>query len=198
MRKKIIHQTVEGTSPTGENWLDLARLAQVSLTTWQVQLKSLTQGAGELCYLALLVLAVPLCLPAGPVLGRERFARLSALFCLPLFLGGFHAMERSLGSDFTLLLYHAQRVSLFIDGWPRFYALPLGLACASIVAAALSQDRIRNQAGAATFLLLSSGYAPHAPVRLLTLALSMVLIARVVVAPNEHVEDLTELPPSLS
>ena len=32
MRKKIIHQTVEGTSPTGENWLDLARLAQVSLS----------------------------------------------------------------------------------------------------------------------------------------------------------------------
>ena len=33
MRKKIIHQTVEGTSPTGENWLDLERLAQVEMTS---------------------------------------------------------------------------------------------------------------------------------------------------------------------
>jgi hypothetical protein len=33
MRKKIIHQTVEDTSPTGENWLDLERLAQVEMTS---------------------------------------------------------------------------------------------------------------------------------------------------------------------
>ena len=33
MRKKIIKQTVEGSSPADQNWLDLARLAQVEITS---------------------------------------------------------------------------------------------------------------------------------------------------------------------
>ena len=33
MRKKIIEQTGEGSSPADQNWLDLARLAQVELTS---------------------------------------------------------------------------------------------------------------------------------------------------------------------
>ena len=33
MRKKIIEQTVEDSPPTDQNWLDLARLAQVEITS---------------------------------------------------------------------------------------------------------------------------------------------------------------------
>ena len=170
---------------------------RVNLSTWQVQLKTAASGAGELCYLVLLVLAVPLALPARAITRRDRMARLSAFFLLPLFLGGLYIAQRNLGSDFALLLYHAQRVSLFIDGYPLFYALPIGLACASVAGSIWTGDAIRNQAGAAIFLLLSSGYAPHAPVRLRTLALAMVLIARVVIAPSELAEP-EKLPPSLS
>ena len=33
MRKKIIKQAVEGTSPADQNWLDLVPLAQVEITS---------------------------------------------------------------------------------------------------------------------------------------------------------------------
>jgi hypothetical protein len=33
MRKKIIEQTIEGTSTTDQNWLDMARLARVEITS---------------------------------------------------------------------------------------------------------------------------------------------------------------------
>jgi hypothetical protein len=93
-----------------------------------------------------------------------------------------------LDNDYALLLYHAQRVTLFIDSWPRLYAVPIALALASSLAAVLATDPVRRQAAAGTLLLLSSGYAPHAPGRLLTLTLALLLIARAVIAPSQAEE----------
>ena len=50
MRKKIIEQTVEGSSPADQNWLDLARLAQVEITSeseaYPIE-SALTPGTGS-------------------------------------------------------------------------------------------------------------------------------------------------------
>jgi hypothetical protein len=50
----------------------------------------------------------------------------------------------------------------------------------------LASDPVRKQAAAGVVLLLSSGYAPHAPGRLLTTALALILIARAIMARAEQ------------
>jgi hypothetical protein len=163
-------------------------LSQVELQVWQVQAQQLTQGVGEICYLGLLVGMTRLVLPMERDT-RSRFARLLAFFLLPMMLGALYLAERVLDNDYALLLYHAQRVTLFIDSWPRLYAVPIGLATASSFAAWFATDPIRKQAAAGVLLLLGSGYTPHAPGRLLTSALALVVIARALIAPRQRDTD---------
>ena len=94
---------------------------------------------------------------------RSRWARLVGFFVLPIALGSLYMAERALQNDYALLLYHAQRVTLFIDIWPRLYAVPIGLALSGSVAALVARDAAGRQAAAGVLLLLGSGYAPHAP-----------------------------------
>jgi hypothetical protein len=166
----------------------LAQLLQITsqlhLSAWQAGAQRTLQSGGEVCYLLLLCSMAPLVLPVRADT-RSRIARLVGVFVLPIVLGGLYLAESLLDNDYALLLYHAQRVTLFIDSWPRLYTVPIGLALASSVAAVLAKDPVRKQAAAGVLLLLSSGYAPHAPGRLLTTALALVLIARALIAPGQ-------------
>ncbi|MFI5308617.1 MAG: hypothetical protein ACHQ53_14755 [Polyangiales bacterium] len=162
-------------------------MTQAHYATWQAQTQRVLQSSGEVCYLLLLAGMAPLLLPVKADT-RSRLARLAGFFVLPIFLGGLYMAENILDNDYTVLLYHAQRVTLFIDSWPRLYAVPLGLALASCFSAVLADDPVRKQGAAGVLLLLSSGYAPHAPGRLLTSALALILIARALMARAERTE----------
>lgn len=155
--------------------------SRVQLRVWTLTAQRLAQGLGEVSYLALLVALAPLLLPAGSD-GRARAARMAGYVALPLTLGGLYVAERALGQDYSLLLYHAQRVSLFIDSFPRLYSLPIALALSAALSALLGPDRLKQQAAAGALLLVASGYAPFAPGRLLTSVLGAVLVCRTVLA----------------
>ncbi len=162
----------------------LQLFSQVHLTAWQIQAQQVAQSIGEICYLLLLAGITPLLLPHQRDV-RSRVARLAGFFLLPIALGSMYLAERVLQNDYALLLYHAQRVTLFIDSWPRLYAVPIGLALAGSISALLASDRSAKQAAAGVLLLIGSGYAPHAPGRLLTSTLALVLIARAIIAPTQ-------------
>ena len=155
--------------------------SRVQLSAWLLSAQRTAQGLGELSYLLLLVALAPMLLPAGSD-GRARAARMAGYVALPLTLGGLYVAERKLGQDYSLLLYHAQRVSLFIDAFPRLYSLPIVLALSAGLAALLGADRLKQQAAAGALLLVASGYAPFAPGRLLTSVLGAVLVCRTVLA----------------
>jgi hypothetical protein len=163
----------------------LQLVSQVRLVDWQLTAQQAAQGIGEACYLLLLAGMTPMLMPYRND-ARSRVARLCGFFVLPIALGSMYMAERALQSDYTVLLYHAQRVTLFIDIWPRLYAVPIGLALSASVAALCATDAVARQAAAAVLLLLASGYAPHAPGRLLTGTLAIVLLARAIISPAEN------------
>lgn len=173
-----------------------ALLAQVLLVStqfefrswrWQAQAQRALLALGEISYLLLLTGTAGLLLPKRTD-ARSRWARQAGFFILPVVLGSLYIAERQLGNDYALLLYHAQRVSLFIDAWPRLYSVPIGIALAGCMAALIAKDTIAKQAAAGVLLLIGSGYAPHAPGRLLTWTLAFVLIARSIIAPTHAVQ----------
>jgi hypothetical protein len=148
-------------------------------------LQRVFQSVGELFYLLLLTGMAALLMPKR-VDRRSRIARIAAFFVLGIALGALVLAERMLDNDYALLLYHAQRVTLFIDAWPTLYSAPIGLALAGAVAALIAREAAPKQAAAGLLLLLGSGYAPHAPGRLLTWTLALVLIARAIIAPSQE------------
>jgi hypothetical protein len=151
--------------------------SRVELRVWMLTVQRIAQGVGEAGYLILLCGLAPLLMPVGEG-ARARSARFVGFALLPLALVGLYAAERALSKDYTLLLYHAQRVSLLVDTLPRLYSIPIGLAFATAMAALLGGDRGRRQAAAGALLLLASGYAPFAPGRLLTSVLGVLLVCR--------------------
>ena len=162
----------------------LQLVSQVRLVVWQLTAQRAAQGIGEVCYLLLLAGMTPLLMPYRSDT-RSRAARLVGFFVLPIALGSLYMAERALQGDYTVLLYQAQRVTLLIDVWPRLYAVPIGLALSASAAALCATDPVARQAAAGTLLLLGSGYAPHAPGRLLTATLAIVLIARAIISPAQ-------------
>lgn len=160
-------------------------VSQLQLALWQVQAQQAVSSLGEVCYLLLLVGLAKFMLP-GRADVRARIGRLLALFVLPAVLGAAYLAERVLDDDFALLLYHAQRVTLFIDSWPRLYAVPVALVVAASVAAVVGGDANRRQAAAGALLLIGAGFTPHAPGRLLTSALALLLIARALMGSAER------------
>lgn len=165
----------------------LEQISHIWVSGWQVVAQSSLQSTGEICYLLLLTGMTPLLWPTRRD-WRSRLASLFGFIVLPVVLGSLFAAERTLHGDYTLLLYHAQRVTLFIDSWPRAYSIPIGLAVASLVAATIEGGRVHVQAAAGAMLLLASGYAPLAPGRLLTSALGFVLLARAILAATQPPE----------
>ncbi|MGD8862243.1 MAG: hypothetical protein PVI30_19680 [Myxococcales bacterium] len=173
--------------------LELGR--RVTLSATALEIHAAIRGVGELCYLVLLGGSVLFVLPRK-ARGQDRLGRTVAFVLLPALLGGLYAVERALQSDYALLLYHAQRVSLLLDVFPRLYAVPIALSLSSVVGAAIGDNAMRRQAAAGVLLLLSAGYAPVAPGRLLSLALAMVLLARAAVGTGEHEQPAEPPPPS--
>jgi len=163
--------------------------AQVRLDLWITQGQRIMQAIGEGCYLVLLLTVTPLVLPSGNDL-RSRLARMAGFFLLPLALGGLYLAERTLQHDYALLLYHAQRVTLLIDSYPRAYSVPLALALAAGLAGALGPHAGRRQAAAGALLLLASGFAPFSPGRLLASVLGVLLISRSIIASGQPEAEL--------
>ena len=159
--------------------LQVATRAQ--LHVWMLTTQRIAQGVGEASYLLLLCALPPMLLPSGSD-ARARLSRMAGYAVLPLLLGGLYVAERALAQDYSLLLYHAQRVSLFIDSFPRLYSVPIALSLAAGLAASLGAERLKQQAAAGAVLLVASGYAPFAPGRLLTAVLGAVLVCRTVLA----------------
>lgn len=170
----------------------LLMTSRLELRGWQLlaTLQRTFQYIGEVSYLLLLASMTLLLMPTRSD-SRARAGRLLGFFVLPIVLGLFYLAERVLANDYALLLYHAQRVTLFIDSWPRLYSAPIGLALAGCVSAIAGGTPVMRQAAAGVLLLIGSGYAPHAPGRLLTWTLAMVLIARAIIAPTHVAADDT-------
>jgi hypothetical protein len=164
--------------------------SQIRLELWLTQAQRAVQAVGEACYLVLLVALTPLVLPTGGDL-RSRLSRMAGFFVLPMTLGGLYLAERTLQHDYALLLYHAQRVTLLIDSYPRAYSVPLALVLSAGFAGALGPHANRRQAAAGALLLLAAGYAPFAPGRLLASVLGALLIARSIVASGQPDVDRT-------
>lgn len=155
------------------------------LDTWHLTVVMLLRGIGEFSYLVLLLSIAVFILPRGTSL-RDQFARYAAVVIFGVSFYGYSYAQRHLGSDFTLILYHAQRVSCLIETVPIVYALPLSLSLAASLSTIIGKDYLRAHAGIGVLLLLSAGYAPRVPERLLTITLAMTLIVFAAMAINNR------------
>ena len=157
----------------------LQLMTQLRLSVWQLQAYELLRGGGEILYLLLLLLASVLAIQQRPTL-RDRLSRSVGTALLGGFAATFYLAAVAMQGDFGLVLYHAQRVTLFLDGSVAVYALPMSAALALGLAAQLGSDRRRSQIGLGLLLLLAAGYAPREPGRLVSMTLGMVLMSRAV------------------
>jgi hypothetical protein len=155
--------------------------SETTLSAWHLSALNIARTVGEVAYLAVLVSAAFVTLPEqGTRVGGV--GRALGGVALVATIIGLVVAERTLGRDYALLLYQNQRVSAWIDTLPSVYALPLAMALAGSVAGLIGGDTQKRQAACGLLLLLSSGYAPPAPGRLLTLTLGLALLASVIIA----------------
>jgi hypothetical protein len=155
----------------------LALTSDVSFDAWKRRAHDTLETFGELSYLALLLLAAFAVMPRFRTGRRELLARAGGFAVVGAALSLMHVARAALKAEYGVLLYHAQRVELFLDGASYVYALPFAAALGAALAAMLA-GAARVQAGAALLLILVSSSAPQAPGRLLTMTLGFVLLAR--------------------
>lgn len=139
------------------------------------------RGVGEVGYLLTLVSA------AGYVLRsarrhREWIPSFVTFLIFGVLCAAFVLASRTLGKDFSLIVYHAQRLRLLLDASPVLYAAPLSLGASAALGALLSSDPAQRQVAVGTLLLLAGGYTPRSPVQLLVMALGACLLARSVIS----------------
>lgn len=158
--------------------ITLELMADLSFDPWKRQAHQLLSATGELSYLALLLASAVLIVPRE-LRPRAAFARAVGFAVLTLSLLGLYQAQRSLQSDYAVLVYHAQRVGLLLDRWPLAYALPFGVGLGGAISAVLVGGA-RAQAGTAILLIFSAGYSPQAPGRLLCMTLGFVLLSRAI------------------
>lgn len=144
-------------------------------------LRDVFEAVGEVGYLAVLLLGALWVVPRGTAT-RAGLARLVGMMALGMVAASFVLGQMGPVGEFKLVLYNAQRVRLLLDHAPALYAIPTSVAVGAAVAAVLGADPVRRQAGVGLLLLLASGYAPRAPAGLLTLTLSICVLARAAVA----------------
>lgn len=154
----------------------LALTMDVEFDPWKRRSYETLEALRELSYLGVLLVGAFAFAPRPGSL-RSLLARGAGFAVFGSMLALFHAARTTLPADFSLLVYHAQRVDLFIDSAPFVYALPFGAALATAAAATLRGGPY-FQAGAGLLLVFASGSAPQAPGRLLTMTLGFVLLAR--------------------
>ena len=155
--------------------------SEQTLSAWHLSALNITRTIGEVAYLAVLVSAALVALPEPGTRTGGLGRTIGAVALIGATIGLIVA-ERALGKDYALVLYQNQRVSAWIDTLPSVYALPLSVAFAGSVAGLVGGDAQQRQAACGLLLLLSSGYAPQAPGRLLTLTLGLALLASVIIA----------------
>lgn len=140
-------------------------------------------GFGEMGYLTAL-LAVAWGLTPTEREGRRGLIRFVTFVILGGCATGLSLAQNALGSDFSLVLYNAQRLRLMLDTTPLFYAVPLSAAAAAAFAGLLARPDNQRQLAVAALLMLAGGYLPQGPVQLLSLALAAMLMSRALAARN--------------
>jgi hypothetical protein len=165
------------------------------LDPWTHRAAAICKGAGELVYLVLLISAFPLLVPRGLHM-RALFARSVGFAVLILAFYAQLTAHHALRADYGLLVYSAQRVSLWLDRWPLAYAVPFCLLLAATVTGLLNGGAIRVQAASGMLLIFSAGYATRAPGRLLSLAIGFMLVARALMALTQHAPFRSMTPPA--
>jgi hypothetical protein len=164
------------------------------LDPWARAIGTYAKAGGEIAYLLLLLIAFPLLMPRG-LRTRVLFARSIGFAVLALAFYAQVTAQRALRADYTLLVYSAQRVSLWVDRFPMLYALPFCLLLSATTTALLNGGSSRFQAAAGMLLIFSSGYATRAPGRLLSLAIGFLLLSRGLIAITEHAPFRSLAPP---
>lgn len=154
--------------------------SETTLSAWHLSALNITRTIGEVAYLAVLVSAAFVTLPEAGTRAAGIGRKLGGI-ALVAGMAGLIIAERALGKDYALVLYQNQRVSTWIDTLPSLYSLPLAIALAGCVAGLVGGDAQKRQGACGLLLLLSSGYAPPAPGRLLTLTLGLALLASVII-----------------
>jgi hypothetical protein len=172
--------------------LDFAPDAQ--LDPWMHRAMLICKGAGEVVYLLLLLAAFPLLVPRG-LRVRALVARSIGFAVLVMAFYGQLWAQHMLHADYGLLLYSAQRVSLWLDRYPMGYAVPFCLLLSATVTGLLNGGGIRLQAASGMLLIFSAGYATRAPGRLLSLAIGFMMLARALIALTEHAPFRSMSPP---
>jgi hypothetical protein len=173
--------------------LDVVPDAQ--LDPWTHRATRICKGASEVVYLFLLITATPLLVPRGLRM-RALLARSLGFAVLVLSFYVQLTAQRTLHADYALLVYSAQRVSLWLDRWPLAYAAPFGLLLSATTTGLLNGGALRVQAACGMLLLFSAGHATRAPGRLLSLALGFLLLARALIALTEHAPFRSMAPPT--
>jgi len=151
------------------------------LEAWSPRVVGACKLATELMYLSLLVSVAPLLIPRGMQV-RQALARSGGVLMLLLSLYAQYRAQRALRSDYALLVYSTQRVSLWLDRSPLLYALPFSCVLATTTTALISGGALRIQAACGILLLFAAGHATLAPGRLLSLALGFMLLSRALIA----------------
>lgn len=145
------------------------------------RLQGALEAAGEVGYLMLLVLSALWVVPRGQP-RRARRARMLGMGALGMAMGVFAVGIAGPLNDYRLVLYHAQRVRLLLDLAPALYAVPISMAIGAAISGVAGADLVRRQAALGLLLLVTAGYAPRAPVGLLTLTLAICLLSRAALA----------------
>lgn len=173
--------------------LDFAPDAQ--LDPWMHRAMLICKGAGEVVYLLLLLSAFPLLVPRGLRM-RALVARSLGFAVLVMTFYAQLTAEHHLHADYALLLYSAQRVSLWLDRYPMAYAVPFCLLLSASITGLLNGGAVRLQAASGMLLIFSAGYATRAPGRLLSLAIGFMVLARALIALTEHAPFRSMSPPA--
>jgi hypothetical protein len=141
------------------------------------RLANALQWSGELAYLAVpIAVAFALAIPWQTHRGRAALGLSTLAAAVVAIAMAF--WRRAVGDELAVAIYSALHLDLFADRFAVLYAIPLGMAWAVTVAAALSKDPARRQMGAALVALLSAGYAPRTADALILTVLAVALMAR--------------------
>ncbi|MFM2419428.1 MAG: hypothetical protein RL385_4151 [Pseudomonadota bacterium] len=142
-------------------------------------------GLGELAFLLVPTASAFVVLPwdDSPAAKRARRAGFTAVCCMAL---AFTLAARLPGHLFSQLLFSTLKLEWALQRASLGYALPLSLGVGAAVAALAAPERRQRQGGAALWLWLCAGYNPLAPGRLLLLGLSVLLLCRAILAPQEE------------
>jgi hypothetical protein len=165
------------------------------LDPWTHHATTVCKAASEIVYLALLLAAAPLLVPKGMHV-RALIARSLGFAVLVLCLYAQITAQRALHADYALLIYSAQRLSLFLDHYPLAYSAPFCLVLSSVTTGLLGGGAVRIQAASGMLLIFAAGHSTRAPGRLLSLAVGFMLLSRALIAFSEHAPFRSVAPPA--